>query len=158
MARLRRRQRASLRGWWRALPFVAMIGVTLFVFTWLHTQRLQNEYRANELSREIRLVDERIGDLRGERYDLGRLQRMDAEAPEHALVEARPGQIRIVKVTREELAALEGERVPVPERTRVTRSAVIHLRDVTPVRAPVAPDTTVAQKTSGAAGGTTNQF
>ena len=158
MARLRRRQRQTLRGWWRALPFVAMIGGTLFVFTWLHTQRLHNEYRANELAREIKRVNDRIGDLRGERYDLGRLERMDAAAPEHALTEPRPGQVEIVSVTREELAALGRDRVPVPERTRVTRSAVIRLDDFVRAGGPAADDTAVAQRADPRADGVSNRF
>lgn len=158
MAKLRRRQRASLRGWWRVLPFVGMVGATLFVFTWLHTQRLHNEYRANELAREIRRVNDRIGDLRGERYDLGRLERMEAAAPEHALTEPRPGQIRILKVTREEMAALEQDRVDMPERTRVTRSAFIRLGDFVPEYAPVADDSAVAQRVEPEPGAASNQF
>jgi hypothetical protein len=128
------------------MPFVLMLGATLLVFTWLHTQRLKNEYRANELAREIDRVNDRIGDLRGARYDLGRLERMDAEAPELALVEPRPGQVRILKVTAEELASLEADRVEVPERPRVTRSVVVRVDGVTPMTAPAANDTAVAQR------------
>ncbi len=152
MAKLRRRQGVSLRGWWRALPFVGMLGGTLFVFTWLHTQRLHNEYRANELAREIRRVNDRIGDLRGERYDLGRLERMDAAAPQHELTEPRPGQVKVLNVTREELAALDRDRVPIAERTRVTRSAFIRLGDIVPVGAPAPGETAVAQSIDEAGG------
>lgn len=145
MIRPRRRQRETLRGWWRVVPFVLMLGATLMVFTWLHTQRLKNEYRANELAREIRRVNDRIADLRGERYHLGRLSRMDAAAPEHALVEPRPGQIRMLKITAEELAALDTHRIEVPQRARVTRSVVVRVDGMVPAgRAPVS-DSAVAQ-------------
>ena len=160
MARLRRRQRQTLRGWWRTLPFVAMFGVTLFVFTWLHTQRLHNNYRANELAREIERVNDRIGDLRGERYDLSRLERLDAKAAssEHGLVPPRPGQVEILSVTREELAALERDRVAVPERTHVTRSALIRLDDFAPVGTPSPGDTAIAQRAAPATDGSSNRF
>lgn len=145
MIRSRHRQRETLRGWWRVVPFVLMIGGTLSIFTWLHTQRLKNEYRANDLAREIRRVNDRIGDLRGERYDLGRLERMDAVAPEHALVQPRPGQVRILEITRAELASLEGERVETPKRSRVTRSVVLRVDGRKGPGARAHPGTAVAQ-------------
>ena len=146
MIRSRRRKRETLRGWWRVTPFVVMLGATLMAFTWLHTQRLKNEYRANELAREIRRVNDRIGDLRGERYDLGRLERMDARAGEHALVEPRPGQVRVLKITLEEMAALQSERVDMPpQRRRVTRSAVLRVDGLAPIAPPTTNDTAVAQ-------------
>ncbi len=153
MIRPRRRQRETLRGWWRVVPFVFMVGVTLSVFTWLHTQRLKNEYRANDLAREIRRVNDRIGDLRGERYDLGRLERMDAAAPEHALVEPRPGQVRILDITRAELASLEDGRVEMPKRSRVTRSVVMRVDGGTLPSAPAQPGTAIAQTAGGDAPG-----
>lgn len=146
MSGTRRRRRASLRGWWRTLPFVFLLGATLSVFTWLHTQCLRNEYRANKLANEIQRVKDRIGDLRGERYDLGSLERMKEAAPKHALVEPRPGQIRILDITREEMAALRDERVVASPPVRMTRSVVVRIDGLAPaVRVPDA-STTVAQR------------
>jgi len=101
MRRHGRRRRASLRGSWRVLPFVAMVGGTLFSFTWLESARLKNEYRAIELSREIQEVKDEVARLCKERHDLGRLERMNEAAPVLELHEPAPGQVLIVKVSEE---------------------------------------------------------
>lgn len=100
----------------------------MFSFTWLETERLHNEYRAIDLTREIRHVKEAIGQLRSERHRLSRLDRMEKEAPELHLVEAKPGQIKIVSVDREKLHALLTSHPASPESEGVhTRSAYLDL-------------------------------
>ena len=109
MRRTRRRRRVPLRGWWRALPFVGLAGMTFFVFTWLHAQRLQNEYRAIELAAEIDRVKDRIGELRGERFRLGRMELITEKAKSRdiSLVEPRPGQVKIVRAAPDDIKSFE---------------------------------------------------
>jgi hypothetical protein len=152
MRKGRRRRRVSLRGWWRALPFVMMAGGIFFEFTWLHAQRLHNEYRAIELTAEIDRVKDRIANLRGERYRLGRMERISEAAPEHDLVEPRPGQVQVMRATQEDAKTFAMAAQAPSKPARPTRSVVLILD--APAAKPLAeaPDTALAQtKTSGAA-------
>jgi len=145
----RRRRRASLRGWWRVLPFVAGAGLLFLMFSWLNTHLLRNEYRSIELTAEIQRVKERIAELRGERFELGRLERMDEYAPKQELKEPRPGQVQIVTPTAEELTELAAA-VRHPAKTeRATRSVVMLLKGVdAPAPTPAAPSTALAHSES----------
>ncbi len=127
MRKGRRRRPASLRGWWRALPFIALGGLTYFSFTWLHAQRLRNEYRAIDLKADIHHTKERIAELQGKGYMLGSMERMEDLAPQHALVEARPGQIEVIQPTEEELNALAAAARPVATPARPTRAVIVLL-------------------------------
>jgi hypothetical protein len=127
------------------LPFVLMAGATMFVFTWLNTQRLRNEYRANRLVSEIERINDRIGDLRGAGYDLGSLERMEEAAPQHALVDPRPGQIQTLRVTPGELTALYRDSIETPAASRMTRSVVIRLDGPGAAGGPAGQDKAVAR-------------
>jgi hypothetical protein len=145
MRKGRRRRRASLRGWWRALPFIALGGVTFFVFAWLHTQRLRNEYHAIELTAEIRHTKDRIAELRGKGYQLGSMERMEDVAPQHALVEARPGQIQVIRPTEADLIAFEAASQPPAAPARPTRSVIVLLEAPAAGGAEATPDSAMAQ-------------
>lgn len=151
MRKGRRRRRVPLRGWWRALPFVIMAGGTFFVFTWLHAQRLHNEYRAIEIAAEIDRVKDRIAGLRGERYRLGRMERISEAAPQHALVEPRPGQVKVVQADADELRRIAAAREPAPKPARPTRSVVLILDAPSLAPIPSVPDTALAQTDTPAA-------
>jgi len=158
MRKGRRRRRASLRGWWRALPFTLGAGALFLIFSWLHTQLLSNEYRSIELTAEIQRVKDRIAGLRGERFELGSLERMQEYAPRHFLIEPKPGQVQIVRPTADELSAIASAGRPSAKPERMTRSVVVILRkagESTPETA--TPATAMAQRdeTHGAVGGGT---
>jgi len=145
MRKGRRRRRVSLRGWWRVLPFVIMAGGTFFVFTWLHAQRLHNEYRAIEIADEIDRVKDRIAGLRGERYRLGRMERISEAAPDHALVEPKPGQVQLLEPGADDLRAFSVAARPTSKPARPTRSVVLILDSPTQDVAPTVPDTALAR-------------
>lgn len=144
MRKGRRRRRVSLRGWWRALPFVITAGATFFVFTWLHAQRLHNEYRAIELSSEIDRVKDRIETLRGERFRLGRMERISEAAPQHALIEPKPGQVTVLQPTANDFKTFAVAAQPMTKEPRPTRSVVLIL-DAPTAPAAETPATALAQ-------------
>lgn len=145
MRKGRRRRRVSLRGWWRVLPFVVLTAATFFVFTWLHAQRLHNEYRAIELAAEIDRVKDRIAGLRGERYRLGRMERISEAAPQHALVEPKPGQVKVVQANAEDLKRTTVAKESPPKPAKPTRSVVLILDAPESAPVPAVPDTALAQ-------------
>lgn len=148
MRKGRRRRRVSLRGWWRVLPFVILSSGTFFVFTWMHAQRLHNEYRAIELTAEIDRVKDRIAGLRGERYRLGRMERISEAAPQHALVEPRPGQVKVVQASVEDLRRMAAVKEPASKPAKPTRSVVLILDAPASAPLPAVPDTALAQTSS----------
>ena len=93
----RRPTRTTLRGWTRGLPPLAACFGVMFLFAWLEGQRLDNEYRAQDLTEEILEVKAKIEKLREQGYHLNRLKRMEKEAPDLFLREADPGQIVIIR-------------------------------------------------------------
>lgn len=145
MAKGRRRRRVSLRGWWRALPFVVLGGAMFVSFTWLHTQRLRNEYRAIELKAEIQHTKERIVELRGKGYQLGSMERMEDAAPQHALVEARPGQIQVIRPTQADVLSFQAAAKPFVTPARPTRSVIVLLEHPAAGDRVAAPGTAMAQ-------------
>lgn len=138
MPKRRRRRRATLRGWWRALPFVGLTGGLLFCFTWLETERLHNEYRAIELTREIRRVKDHIDELDSQRHRLSRFERMQQAAPELKLIEPTPGQIETISIEIDTLRALLSTPIETPARR--TRSAYLNLNDAPRPSAAMAGD------------------
>ena len=96
----------SLRGWWKALPFLFLPFAVIFFEAWLHTQILQNQYKVNGLSGEIRQLEERLHSLREAHHRLGRIERMTAKAPDLALVAPKPGQIMVIRPEAAALASL----------------------------------------------------
>ncbi len=156
MRKGRRRRRASLRGWWRALPFTVGAGALFFVFAWLHTQLLRNEYRSIELTAEIQRVKGRIAELRGERFALGSMESMKRKhelAFKDALLEPRPGQVQIVRPTIEDLSTMAAAVHSTAKPERTTRSVVVILRKADdPPAEIVTPDTAMAQRNEAQAG------
>ena len=145
MRKGRRRRRASLRGWWRVLPFVAAAGATFVVFTWLHSQVLRNEYRSIELTAEIGRVKDRLAELRGERYRLGRMERMNEKAPKQELIEPEPGQIQIVRAAAEDMKIFEMPARPRAVTAPATRSVVMILGTLAADRPSRVPEAAMAQ-------------
>lgn len=106
-----KRDIGSLRGWWKALPFLFLPFAVIFFEAWLHTQILQNQYKVNGLSGEIRQLEERLHVLREEHHRLGRIERMTAKAPDLALVAPKPGQIIVIRPEARALASLPMSKV-----------------------------------------------
>lgn len=93
----RRRTRTTLRGWMRGLPPLGMCFGVMFLFTWLEVERLNNEYRAQELAGEIIGVKAGIAKLQEQSAHLERMERMAQEAPSLSLTEPDPHQIVIIR-------------------------------------------------------------
>ena len=124
----RRPKGAGLRGWWRSIPFLMAGFGLMFVFTWLETQRLDNEYVAQELTEEISEVKARIRKLYEQRHHLNRLERMEHEAPSLDLIEPNPGQIILIRVKNEgRILAPSRSREADRVGTKATRSVVLSL-------------------------------
>ncbi len=90
-------KRASLAGWWKCVPFVAVPFCIVFFETWMRTQILTSEYEMNVLSNRTRELRQQTDELQDERFHLRRMERIDAAAPELSLVEPKPGQIVLVR-------------------------------------------------------------
>ena len=57
------RRQATLKGWWKALPFLLIPFGAFLTETWLHTEILTNGYRDWDLIGEIRVLKENIVQL-----------------------------------------------------------------------------------------------
>lgn len=124
----RRPKGGGLRGWWRSIPFLLAGFGLMFLFTWLERQRLNNEYRAQELTEEISEVKARMRKLHEQRHHLNRMERMEHEAPLLDLVEADPGQIILIRAKNEgQILAPSPSREAERVRTALTRSATLFL-------------------------------
>lgn len=95
----RYRRRASLSGWWKCAPLLALPFGILFSEAWLQTNILRNNYRIHELTLEQRALEVEIKELSDGRNRLSRIERIDAQAPRLGLVKPLPGQKRIVGET-----------------------------------------------------------
>lgn len=98
-------RRASLSGWWKYVPLLAAPFLIIFAEAWLNIGLLTNHYRASELSAQSRQLRSEIENLRDQRRDLERLERIYAEALELGLAEPNPGQIELMKLP--EIAEVE---------------------------------------------------
>lgn len=93
----RRDQRATLRGWWKWLPFL-IVPFSLVMFeARLHARILANQYEANSLTTKLDEIEGKIDGLQDDQHGLTRLDRIASQAPELELVEPRPGQVVMVK-------------------------------------------------------------
>lgn len=123
----RRPTRVTLRGWWRSLPFLASGFGLMFLFAWLETERLNNEYRAQDLAEEIIEVNASIAKLQEQRYHLKRMERMEQEAPSLFLREANPGQIVIIQGEEFDAPLPSRSQTAAREEKVATRSVVFRL-------------------------------
>lgn len=99
----------------------------MFLFAWLETERLNNEYRAQDLAEEIIEVNASIAKLQEQRYHLKRMERMEQEAPSLFLREANPGQIVIIRGEAREPALPLRSQTAAREEKVTTRSVVFRL-------------------------------
>jgi len=86
-----------------ALPFVAVFGDT-----WLNTERIKRDYRANELTTRKSRLREELDALRDRKAELTNMDRIDTEADGIGLEPPRPGQIRRIGRTRSANAVGDG--------------------------------------------------
>jgi hypothetical protein len=89
-------RRASLSGWWKCAPLIALPFGVLFFEAWLQTNILQNNYRVHELTLERRALETEVKELSDGRNRLSRIERIDAQAPRLGLVKPLPDQRRTV--------------------------------------------------------------
>ncbi len=92
-----RQRRASLSGWWKYVPLLAVPFLVIFAEAWMNIELLGHHYHANELSTQARQLRSEIETLRDQRHNLERLERIYAEALEFGLTEPDPGQIEIME-------------------------------------------------------------
>lgn len=89
-------RRATLRGWWKFLPFIVLPASTIFVEAWLNTQILKNQYTGNGLLAELREVRIEANLLRDRKHHLERMERIHAEASDLGLIQPSPGQFEVI--------------------------------------------------------------
>lgn len=92
----KRIRRATLRGWWKVLPYLACPTILLMTFAYWEAERLQNQYRRIDLVNTMQELRKEIEYLHDNNRDLTRIEVMDEKAPTWALVEPDPDQIVIV--------------------------------------------------------------
>lgn len=92
----KRSRTGSLKGWWKAMPFIALPFSVMFSEAWLQTQVLTLQYQANELTQEIRDVEGSVDSLQDKRHNLVRIDRINAKAPDLGLGVPNPGQIEAI--------------------------------------------------------------
>lgn len=104
---LERRRRAVVRSWFLWLPVLLVPFSVLFTETWLHTRILRYGYDSSDLQVELRRLEERLKDLRGQEASLNRLDLLDAQAPDLGLVEPEPDQIVVIRAPAADSAAAQ---------------------------------------------------
>jgi hypothetical protein len=92
----KRKRRATLRGWWKVLPFMVCPTILLMTFARWEAGRLQNQYRRGEQLEAIRELRKEIGYLRDQDRELNRISVMDRKAPGWGLGEPDPDQVVVV--------------------------------------------------------------
>ena len=90
-------RRASLSGWWKCAPLLALPFGIFFSEAWLQTTILRNHYKIHELTLEQRALETEIKALSDGRNRLSRIERIDAQATRLGLFKPLPGQMRIVR-------------------------------------------------------------
>jgi hypothetical protein len=93
------RRRASLSGWWKCAPLLALPFGMFFTEAWLQTNILRNNYKVHELTLEQRALETSIKELSDGRSHLSRIERIDSQAPRLGLIKPLPGQRRILRET-----------------------------------------------------------
>ncbi len=89
----KRIRRATLRGWWKNIPFLALPMGVLMSFAFLETSRLQNQYDKSDLTVYIGQLKKDIESLRANDRDLTRIEVMDSQASLLQLRDPDPNQV-----------------------------------------------------------------
>jgi hypothetical protein len=92
--------RRRFRGWYKGLPFLVLPFALFFTETYLHTQRLNNDYEINAINDELLRLGKSIEALEAEKASLENLKLMEARAAQMQFVEPEPNQIETVRVER----------------------------------------------------------
>ena len=90
------KRKASLRGWWKLLPFILLPASVIFFEAWAHTQILKDHYEASALLKELHSVRDASDILRDRRHHLERMERIHNQAIDLGLLEPSPGQIEVI--------------------------------------------------------------
>ena len=91
-----RKRKASLRGWWKLLPFILLPSLAVFFEAWVHTQILKDHYEASALLKELHSVRDASDLLRDRHHHLERMERIHYQAIDLGLIEPSPGQIEVI--------------------------------------------------------------
>lgn len=89
----KRIRRATLRGWWRNLPFLLLPMGVFMSFAYLETARLQNQYKQSDVTRYIQQLTKEIENLRANNRELTRIEVMDQQSASWQLREPDPNQM-----------------------------------------------------------------
>lgn len=101
------RRQATLKGWWKALPFLLLPFGAFLTETWLHTEILTNGYRDWDLRGEIRVLKENIVQLEGDLSGKTNVGTIDQQAKDRGFERPQKGSLR-VEVTKEFLEKTSG--------------------------------------------------
>lgn len=125
---VKRNRRASMRGWWKVLPFVLGPASLLMTFAHWETQRLRNQYDRIDRLRTIQELTKEIEQLRSSERARASLEVLSEKAPKLEMRERDPEQVVIVPpiAVEEALASLAqysppGQTPPDPTRDVVVR-------------------------------------
>ena len=94
--KLTRKRRATLRGWWKVLPFLLCPSMMLMTFAHWEAGRLQNQYLRIELLGQEQELRKEIGNLLDHNREKNRIGDMVKKAPGWGLREPDPDQIVVV--------------------------------------------------------------
>ncbi|MFP6616632.1 MAG: hypothetical protein VCB26_09520 [Candidatus Hydrogenedentota bacterium] len=125
----KRKRRASLRGWWNVLPFLASPTLLLMTFAHWEAGRLQNQYQRSERLGVIQDLRKEIDYLYDQDRELNRIEVMDKKAPGWGLGEPDPDQVVIVSRDEIEktLSGIEAYRRDYREAELGTRTVLLHV-------------------------------
>ena len=91
-----RKRKASLRGWWKLLPFILLPSSAIFFEAWANTQILKDHYEASALLTELQSIRDASDVLRDRHHHLERMERIYDQAVDLGLIEPSPGQIEVI--------------------------------------------------------------
>ena len=89
----KRIRRATLRGWWKNVPFIVLPLGLFMSFAYLETARLQNQYEQSEVISYINLLTRELDHLRANNRELTNMERMDDKSGLHQLRAPDPNQV-----------------------------------------------------------------
>lgn len=92
----KRKRRATLRGWWKTLPFLICPVLLFMTFANLEASRLRNQYHRIELVDKEQALRKDISQLQDLDREMNRIEIMDEKAPNWELRDPDPDQIVIV--------------------------------------------------------------
>ena len=101
-------QGTVLGHWLRWLPVLLLPFSMVFVDTWLNTERINKDYRINELTMRRNGLREQLDALLNREAELVTMKRIESQAPGIGLGPPKPGQIRTIYYRRSQGPPTDG--------------------------------------------------